>query len=155
MRIEAGVVRMEEFSRDPGGRIGIAAKFVAVLRDLSAPFGIFAEMGDDVVVFIEEGDAGAEVWDEEQIFVNVEVRGEDEAIERLEMFAFEREPLEAFIGAIGDDDGGLSATIVDGYAMRGVELGVAFAGFAEHRFPIAVFIVAMNAICAVTVGEEE
>ena len=146
---------MQEFSRDPGGWIRIAAEFVAVLRDLSAPFGIFAEMRDDVVVFVEQGDARAEVGNEEEIFVRVEVRGEDKAIERFEVLAFEREPLEAFVGAIGDNDGRLRAAIVDGDAVRGVELAVAGAGFAEGGFPITVFVVAMNSVSAVTVGEEE
>ena len=64
--------------------------------------------------------------------MDVEVRGEDETIECFEVLAFEREPLEAFVGAIGDDDGGLPAAIIDGDSMRSVELGVAFAGFAKH-----------------------
>ena len=132
MRIETGVVRMQEFAGDPSGWIGIAAEFVAVLGDLSAPIGIFTEVGDDVVVSVEQRDARAEVWDEEQIFVRVEVRGQDKAVQGFQMLALEREPLEAFIGAIGDDNGGLRAAIIDGNTVRRVELGVAFAGFAEH-----------------------
>lgn len=63
--------------------------------------------------------------------------------------------MESFVGAIGDDDGRFSAAIVDGDAMGRIELAVAFAGFTEHRLPVAIFVVAMDSPGAVAIGEKE
>lgn len=100
-RIEAGVVWMEELARHPGGGIWIAAKFVAVPDDFFAPGGIFAEVRDDRVVFIEKRDARAEVGNKQKIFVRIEVSREDETIEGFEVLAIEGEPLQAFVRTIG------------------------------------------------------
>lgn len=54
--------------------------------------------------------------------------------------SFQSEPLEAFVGAIGHDDGRFTAgMVIDSDAVRSVELSVASAGFAEHRFPLDRF----------------
>lgn len=123
---------MEELAVHPAVTGLAAAQLHAILEDLLAPFWIFAEVGDDFVIFVEKRYPGAEVGDEENVFVGVEVRRKNKAVEGLEMFACEREPLEAFVGAIRNDDGRLGATIVDGDAMGGIELAVAFARFAKH-----------------------
>ncbi len=61
LRVEAGIVRMDEFARLPSARVG--ADFEAV-EDFLSPCFVIAEMNDDVVVLIEERDAGVEIGDQ-------------------------------------------------------------------------------------------
>ena len=72
------------------------------------------------------------------------------------MFPLEGKPLQAFVGAVGDDDGGRAAgAVVEGDAVREVELARAGAGFAERGEPAGVAVVAVDAVRSVAVGEEE
>ena len=147
---------MEKFSRHPAFAFRVAAQLVAVLRHLRAPLGVFAEVGDHFVILVEQGDPRAQVGHEHHVTVDVNVRREDETIERLEVLAVEIEPLEALVRAVAHDDGGrASGPVVEVNAVRRVELTVAFAGLTEHREPLPVLVVAMDAIRAVAVGEEK
>ena len=127
-----------------------------VLKDGMKLRGILAKVSTHLVILVEQRDAGAQVGHEEHVAARVDVRGEEETVEGLEMFAREGEPLEAFVRAVGDDDGGfVPRTIINPDAVRGVELAVALAGFAKHGEPLAVGVITMDAVGAVAVGEEE
>src|SRR5262245_66187928 len=72
------------------------------------------------------------------------------------MFALQGEPLQPFVGAIGNHNRRLTPrTIVNPYPMRCIELAVSFPRLAEHGFPIPILIVTMDAERAVTVREKE
>ena len=61
MRVEAGVVRMDEFAVRP--LVGMFADFL--LANLLAPFGIVAQAGDNFVVEIEQRDSGQQFGNEQ------------------------------------------------------------------------------------------
>ena len=104
MRVEARVVRVQEFAGDPAFALLLPRSFMPSLSTCSRHCGVFAEMRDDLVVLAEQRDARAEVGHEQHVAARVDVRGQDEAVERLEVFAFEREPLQPLVRAVGDDD---------------------------------------------------
>ncbi len=93
-------MRMDEFSIDPS--VGLGAEFLFLGEDLFTPVFVIGEM-DDVVIFIEEGEASREVRDEHEVFIDVNVGGEDERFrEGFEVLSFKGEPLEAAIGTVGN-----------------------------------------------------
>ncbi len=59
--IEAGIMRMDELAWLPSAWIG--PDFETVQHFLS-PCLVIAEVNDDVVVFVEERDAGMEIWNQ-------------------------------------------------------------------------------------------
>lgn len=46
-------------------------------------------MGDDLVVLVKESDSSAKIGHEEDVFVGVDIGGEDKAIEGFEMLALQ------------------------------------------------------------------
>src|SRR5258708_36377585 len=81
--IEAGVMRMKEFARYPAFAFWTAPEFHAILKNLSAPFGIFAQVDDDFVVLVEERDTGTQVGHQQHVSARIDVRGQDKPVERL------------------------------------------------------------------------
>src|ERR1043165_7066287 len=72
------------------------------------------------------------------------------------MFALEREPLQPLVRAVGYNHRGfVSGPVIDPNAVGSIKLAIAFAWSAEHRFPIAVLVVIMDAKGTVTVGHVE
>src|ERR1043165_3412041 len=72
------------------------------------------------------------------------------------MFALEREPLQPLVRAVGYNHRGfMSCPVVDPNAVGSIKLAIAFAWSAEHRFPIAVLVVIVDAIGAVAIGQIE
>src|SRR5690606_16046042 len=60
--VEASVVRMNELAIDP--LIGMAPHGAVLAHHLVVPFGAAAELRDDLVLFVEQGNTGFEIGDE-------------------------------------------------------------------------------------------
>ena len=150
--VEAGVMRVNEFSIDPLLRFG--AHFVTTGGDLLAPFVVIGEM-DDFVILVEKGESGREVGDEHEVLVDVDIGGKDERLgEGLEMLAIEVEPLEAAVGAVGHAEGrGLGITTVDPETMGEIEFAVTLSGLADGGEVATGGVITVNAMGAVAVGE--
>ena len=67
--VETGVVRMNELARLPGFLIRADLE----LQNLATPAGVLAEMNDRFVVYIEQGDSGVQVRNEQHIAPNVKM----------------------------------------------------------------------------------
>ena len=88
------------------------------------PLGIGAEVGDHLVVLVEQRGAGDKLGHDHHVAVDVDIRRPEETVERSAMLAVEREPLEAVELAIGDDDERFLAAAIDPDAVREFERAV-------------------------------
>ena len=148
--VEAGVVRVDEFAGLPG--VGLRAELLLV--DLLLPVGIVGQVGERLVVLVEERDARAEVGHEHRVAVQVEVARQQEAFDGAQVLALGREVFQDVADAVGDDDGRLAAgAVVVPEAVRVDERRVAVAGAAEAALPVGVFVVAVDPEAAVAVGQ--
>src|SRR6185436_2817905 len=73
--VETRVVWVEKPTGDPAFAIRAAAELHIVLEYLLAPRGIFAEMRDHQIVFIEQRDARAQIGHKQDISARIDVRG--------------------------------------------------------------------------------
>src|SRR5262245_65941560 len=83
-------------------------------------------MRNQLVLFIEDRHPAAEISDNEVGSTNVERGWQPELIvlgpvERFDVFALKREPLQAVVGAVGDQDQRLFAARIDYDRVRSVE----------------------------------
>ena len=62
-----------------------------------------AEVRDDRVALVDQRDAAVQVGDDDQALVLVEVAGQPEAGDEVDVLAVQREALQAVVAAIGDD----------------------------------------------------
>src|SRR6266540_256602 len=92
---------------------------------------LIAEVCDQFVLFIEDRHAAAEIADHQVGPANVERGGQPELIvlgpvERFDVLAFEREPLQPVIGAVGDQNQRFPAPRINDDRVRRIELAVFF-----------------------------
>ena len=100
--VEAGVVRVDEFARGPPVGLGADPETV---EHLLGPRLVVTQMDHDVIVLVEQGDAGEQVGHQQHLAPDVEV-----GREALTVFlhahglAVERDVLEPMVGPVGDDE---------------------------------------------------
>src|SRR5262245_11217427 len=124
---------------------------------------LIAEVRDQLVLFIENRHASAEIADHQVGTANVERGWQPELIvlgpvESFDVLAFEREPLQPVIGAVGDQDQRFPASGVNNDRVRRIELAFFFrvllADLASPGIDVLAFgVVAVNVIRAVAVGD--
>ena len=101
VRIETGVVRVEEPTGSPARRI--APQRHAVLENLLAPSRIFAKLNDDFVVTVQQRDPRAKIGNQHDLVMDIDVRRQDKAAQSLLVLALQREPLQSGIHSIRND----------------------------------------------------
>lgn len=145
--IEIGAVRGDEFAR---------SEMVAGLIADADVGGAVAELDDELVVFVEEGDAGFEVGDDHELAVGMKVaRGAKVVGDEPDVLAVEGEGLQAAIGAVGNDEDRGVAAQIDHQAVRAIGLAGVFAFAAKAADIFGVFVVLMDEALAVAVGAKD
>ena len=133
-----------------------APRLFAILLD---PLRVGPQVSDHLVVFIQQSRAGHQLGDHHHVAMDIHIRRPTKTVERLAMFAREREPLQAVKLPIGNDHQRLLASAIDPNAMRQLECAVALlgvgAGRAKRADPIRISVVAMHAIRPVAVDQKE
>ncbi len=104
--VEAGVVGMDELAVHPA--LGLGADLEAV-EHLLGPLGVVSQVGEDLVVLVEQADPGVEVGDEQDVAADVEMGRERDVVQLADVRAVEGEVLEPGVGAVGDDQAGVAA----------------------------------------------
>ncbi len=134
--IEAGPVGADEFAR-----LEVIARELA--RGHVVAGGVIAEVFNDLIVAVHDGDARKQVGhDHIPVFVDIEVAWCVGPVEEVDVFAFERESLNAFIAAVSDIQHRLMTARVKNDAVRTLELAGFLAGAAEGAdvFTLAVVL---------------
>src|SRR6185295_11116848 len=115
---------------------------------------ILPEMGDQLVFLVQDRDAALEVGDDDVVAEDVQRAGVAQALERLaDELAVEREGLEAMVRAVGHDDVGRGAALVDADAVRGRQAAALALGAVPGAEILALRVPLMHPALAVAVAD--
>ena len=134
--IETGTVGTDELTRGEVIARELASRHVIARR-------IVAEVRDDVIVPVHECDTREQVRNYHiAVLVDIEMARRVGAVEEVDVFTFEREALDALIGAVGDIQYWLRTTCIEEDAVRAEKLASILAGAAEGAdiFSLAVVL---------------
>ena len=120
--IEAGVVGVNKTSRPPLGAFGAHRKVVA--QDFGPPGGILAEMGNDLVVSVQQGHPCMEIGHQHEFPLSINIRWKEKATLGFQMLAVHVKPLESTVGPVGDHQLWDAVAIIQPLAMGSLEFAI-------------------------------
>jgi len=84
--------------------VGSLRIFIPSLSTCFTPRRILAQMSNHLVILIEQSDARAQIGDQQDVLVPVDIRRENEAVELFRCLPSSVNHCSRFIRAVGDDD---------------------------------------------------
>jgi len=112
-------------------------------------------VGDDLVFLIQDHYLRVEIGDDHVavFLVEPEVARRGEIIHDVDGFAVQREALQTFVGAVGNDDVGFLEAVIDGDTVRAIELSGFFALAAKSPNVLAATVVLIDIARAIAVTD--
>jgi hypothetical protein len=133
--IETGSVGTDELTRREVIARELARCHVIARR-------IVAEVRDDVIVPVHERDTREKIRNYHiAVLVDIEMARRVGSVEEVDVFAFEREALDALIGAVGNIQYWLRTTCIEGDAVRAEKLASIFAGATKGAYVFSLVVV--------------